>query len=148
MLDSADAEAPDFDQSSQFASRTYDQISGACVEVDTVVADQNGRRNLPGAAGEDQIEGEARLAGAGGTADQHGALADQDGRGVHRGRGGHCAGSLTTKCAPATVGWPSSSGGPVRFTAQMRPPCASTICLEIDTPSPEFRPKPWCGLSV
>ena len=39
-------------------------------------------------------------------------------------------------------------GAPVRFSAQMRPPWASTICLEIDRPRPEFWPKPWCGRSV
>ena len=38
--------------------------------------------------------------------------------------------------------------GPGRFSAQMRPPWASMICLEIDRPNPEFCPKPWCGRSV
>jgi hypothetical protein len=28
----------------------------------------------------------------------------------------------------------------VRFSAQMRPRCASTICREIDRPSPEWVP--------
>jgi len=46
MLDSTDAETPDFDQAGQFSRRPYDQISAACVEVDTVIADKNGRRNL------------------------------------------------------------------------------------------------------
>jgi hypothetical protein len=32
--------------------------------MDTVIADQNGRRKLPGASGENQIEGQPRLAGA------------------------------------------------------------------------------------
>jgi hypothetical protein len=31
--------------------------------MDTVIADQNGRRKLPGAAGENQIEGQPRFAG-------------------------------------------------------------------------------------
>jgi hypothetical protein len=32
--------------------------------MDTVIADQNGLRDLPGTAAQDEIEGEARLAGA------------------------------------------------------------------------------------
>ena len=111
--------------------------------MDTVVADQNGRRKLSGAPGEDQIEGQPRFAGARGPADQHGAIAHQHGGGVHaRALRRHGAGSLTTKRAPATVGLPSASAGPRRFSAQMRPLWASMICLEIDSPSPEFWPKP------
>src|SRR4051812_10640099 len=140
MLDSADAEAADLDQAGQLRRGADDQISAACVEVDTVIADQDGRRQLPRAAGENEVEGKPRLARAGGTADQHGAIAHQHGGGVHRRL--HCAGSRTMKRAPATVGWPSSSAGPARFSAQMRPPCASMICLEIDRPRPEFWPKP------
>jgi len=142
MLDPAYPEAPDFDQAGQFCHRPYNQFSAACVEVDTVVAHQNRSWNLPGAAGENQLEGKARFAGTGGAANQYGALTHQHGGGVYRGLPAHCAGSLTTKRAPATVGWPSSSGGPARFSAQMRPPCASMICLEIERPSPEFWPKP------
>ncbi|MFX7025243.1 hypothetical protein ABTI08_20195, partial [Acinetobacter baumannii] len=33
VVDSADAEAADFDQAGQFRRRPHDQISGACVEV-------------------------------------------------------------------------------------------------------------------
>ena len=75
-------------------------------EMDAVVADQHGRRNLPGAPGQDEIEGEARFAGAGGPADQHGAIADQHRGGVDARASGvrHGAGSRTTKRAPATVG--------------------------------------------
>ena len=36
----------------------------------------------PGPGGQNQVEGEARLAGAGGAADQNRAVADLDGRGV------------------------------------------------------------------
>jgi hypothetical protein len=62
---------------------------------------------------------------------------------------GYIAGSRTTKRAPSTLGgsW-STLATPMRFSAQMRPPCASMICLEIDRPRPEFCPKPWCGRSV
>ena len=87
---------------------------GHCVEMDTVVADQNGRRELSGASREDQIEGQPRLAGPGRPSDQHGAIAHQYGGGVHAGAISHGegAGSRTTKRAPATVGLPSASAGP------------------------------------
>ncbi len=147
----SDPKAPDLDQAGQFRGRPNLQLSGDCVEMDTVIADQNGGRKLPGAAGEYQLEGEAGLAGAGGAADQHGAISHPHGGSVHAGalgRHGAGAGSRTTKRAPSTVGLPSAPSGPWRFSAQIRPLCASMICLEIDSPSPEFWPKPWCGRSV
>src|SRR5213078_865461 len=49
----------------------------------------------------------------------------------------YIAGKRTTKRAPSTVG-PSSCETPMRFSARMRPPCASTIWREIESPSPEF----------
>jgi len=50
----------------------------------------------------------------------------------------HVAGRRTTKRAPAIFGSPPGAGGVTRFSAQMRPPWASTICREIESPSPEF----------
>ena len=133
----------DLDQAGQFARRAHQQLAGRCVQMDTVIADQHGRRNLSGAAGQDEIERQARFAGTRGPADQHGAIADQHGGGVDAcAAARHGAGSRTTKRAPAIVGLPSALTGPARFSAQMRPPWASMICLEIDSPSPEFCPKP------
>src|SRR3954466_10770252 len=72
----SDTQTPNFDQTGQFPRRADPQLSGHCVEMDTVITDQNGFRalssaaaqngvrRLSSAAGEDQIEGEARLAGA------------------------------------------------------------------------------------
>lgn len=59
-----DAEASDLDQAGQFRRRANEQLSGDCVEMDTVIADQNGLRKLSGASGENQVEGQPRLAGA------------------------------------------------------------------------------------
>ena len=42
----------------------------------------------------------------------------------------------------AMVASPSALSAPVRFSAQMRPPWASMICFEIDSPRPEFCPTP------
>ncbi len=132
------------DQAGQLPHRANHQFSVACVEMDTVVADQHGLSDLSRASGQDEIERQPRLACARRATDQHRPISHQ-----HRGRvdagspgAGHGAGSLTTKRAPATVGSPSSPAGPVRFSAQTRPPCASMICFEIDSPNPEFCPKP------
>ncbi len=59
-----DAEASDLDQAGQFRRWANEQLSGDCVEMDTVIADQNGLRKLSGASGENQVEGQPRLAGA------------------------------------------------------------------------------------
>jgi hypothetical protein len=58
------AETSNFDQAGQFSRRANPQLSGDCVEMDTVITHQNGRRKLAGAPSENQIEGEARLPGA------------------------------------------------------------------------------------
>ena len=51
--------------------------------------------------------------------------------------------SETVNRAPSTLpGASPAVGRAMRFSARMRPPWASTICLEIDRPSPEFCPKP------
>ena len=145
-----DSKPADFDQAGQFPRRAYDQLSAAVFQMHAIVANQHRRRYLPGAPGQDQIERQSRFAGARGPADQHGPIAYQHGRGVYAGGPGarHGAGSRTTKRAPAMVGSPSALTAPARFSAQIRPPWASMICLEIDSPSPEFWPKPWCGRSV
>ena len=55
----------------------------------------------------------------------------------------HMAGRRTAKRAPSTTGRSSAPlATPSRFSARMRPPCASMICFEIDRPRPEFWPKP------
>jgi hypothetical protein len=62
MVDSPDPEAANLDQAGQFLGRSYDQIPAACVEVDTVIADENRRRNLSAAPRENEVECEARFA--------------------------------------------------------------------------------------
>src|SRR5262249_13506641 len=116
---------------------------------DTVIPHQNSLRKLPGGPAHDQFKGQARLAGARRPTDQDCALSHLDRGGMDAGvRTRHGSGSLTTKRAPATVGSPAEAFRPGRFSAQMRPPCASMICLEIESPRPEFWPKPWCGRLV
>ena len=49
-LAAANAEPADLDQAGQFGCRPHAQLSRICVQMDTVVADQDGRGNLPGTA--------------------------------------------------------------------------------------------------
>jgi hypothetical protein len=62
-ITTANAEAPDFDQAGKPGRRADHQLPAVGPEVHAVVADQHGGRNLPAAAGEDQVKGEARFAG-------------------------------------------------------------------------------------
>ncbi len=120
----ADPEPANFNQARERWRWTDDQLALSRLQMHAVVTNQQGGRNLPGAAGQDQIEREARLAGTRSPADQHGASSHQHRRAVNAGVSGprHGAGSLTTKRAPAMLGSPSAPGGPARFSAQIRPP--------------------------
>ena len=145
-----DSQAAYLDAAGERGGGANHQLVALRPYMDAVVADQADGRSLAGAACQDEIEGKAGFAGPGGPANKYGAFADQHSGGVNAGaRGtcigwvaGHQVGSRTVKRAPATVGEPSSAGGPARFSAQIRPPWASTICFEIERPSPEFCPKP------
>ena len=55
-------------------------------------------------------------------------------------------GRPTTKRAPSGSDVASASVGRI-FSAQITPPCASTICLEIASPRPELLPKSFSGRS-
>ena len=59
-----DAETSNLDQAGQFSRRANPQLSGDCVEMDTVIAHQNGRWKLSSASSENQVEGQPRLSGA------------------------------------------------------------------------------------
>ena len=48
----SNTEAPDLDQAGQFRRWANPQLSGDCVEMDTVIAHQNGPRKLSGAPGD------------------------------------------------------------------------------------------------
>src|SRR6516162_4426455 len=120
-------------------------------EMNAVVAHQAREPQQAGVRRLNERECKLRFAGSRRPTDEDGARADQHGRGVH-GRSlirHHIAGSRTMKRAPSTKGVSSEAAGACwRFSAQMRPPCASMICLEIDRPRPEFCPKAWCGRCV
>ena len=87
----ADSQAPNFDEAGQGGRRTDHQCHLVRPDVDAVVPDQHGGRNLAGAASEHEIEGKARFAGTRGGANEHGAITDQHGGSMDGGfgRAGH-----------------------------------------------------------
>src|SRR5260221_13173953 len=110
-------------------------------EVKAIVADESGEPQQTRLRRLNERERKLRLARSRRPADEHGARAGQHGRGVH-GRSlsrHHMAGSRTVKRAPSTTGAPSTAGR-TRFSARMRPPCASILWLEMESPMPEFCP--------
>lgn len=135
-----------------------DQPPAKAFKTDPVIADQPCKK--PGAFGRfDQAQGDATFAGSGCAADQDAGLFDHDRAGMNiswsldfiltalrAGRfpaGGHRAfGSQSRSRAPSTAASPSSPIGPIRLIADMRPPWASMIWREIESPRPEFWPKP------
>ncbi len=118
------------------------QAARLCTKLGPVVGDETGaerdhpqckaglaRSRRPG----DQ-DGPAAMRHAGGVQDQ-----DLRVRGVGIRRRGH-TGKPTTKRAPRGSEFRSAAVGRM-FSAQITPPCASTICFEIESPRPELLPK-------
>src|SRR5450830_81435 len=146
MVAAADTEAADLDQPGKVRRRAHREAAAPISQIYPVIAYQHRRRKLPGTARQDQIERQPGFSRTGRTTDQDAEIADPHRRSVDAGCRTVCdrghVGNRTTKRAPATVAIPSASDGPGRFSAQMRPRCASMICFEIDRPNPEFWPKP------
>ncbi|OJY09154.1 MAG: hypothetical protein BGP05_05345 [Rhizobiales bacterium 62-47] len=68
----ADAKATYFQQAGQPRHGPNHHIAAAALEIDPVIADEQGGRNLAGTSGQDQVEYKPGLARPGGAADQHG----------------------------------------------------------------------------
>ncbi len=124
--------------------RTCDQAAVARLHMNAIVGYQARKGDLTAGRCMEEIEHEPRLARARRTANENAARVDEDCRGVNGGGGIHkvyVAGSRTRKRAPrtrsSTAALPGSRGA-TRFCASSRPPWASTICLEMNSPSPEF----------
>lgn len=94
-----------------------------------------------------EVQCKRRLAAARLAEDENRPAPQRDGAGMERG-GRPCVpvlpraqiGSPTTKRAPSGSEVMSAWVGRM-FSAQITPPCASTICLEIASPRPELLPK-------
>ena len=111
-------------------------------EVNAVVADEARELQQPRVRRLDEAERKLRLAGTRRSPDKHGASTCQHRGGMHGRSFGrhHMAGSRTMKRAPSTTAASPAAAARSRFSARMRPPCASMMYLEIDSPRPEFCP--------
>lgn len=130
-----DAVAVQFQLTGDRGVRLGDQTIAAPPHDHPVVSHQN-----PAEAA-DQRRSKTGLSAARWATKQQRAFAGQHrgGMQVERTRAhAPAAGSVTVNRAPA--GAPLA--GSTRFSAQITPRCTSTICREIDRPSPEFCPKP------
>lgn len=161
--DATQAETAQLDPARKCRMRPGREIIAFAGEADSIIAHQ-GRRNSDQVGAVEEKQGEGRFAGARVTPDQNARLTERDAGGMDRfagrGRVGHrasrrfqatqrlTAGRRTRKRAPRTVGSPSSSAGPGRFSARIVPRWACTIWREIERPRPEFWPKPCSGRSV
>ena len=103
-------------------------------QFDGVICDQ-------GSAESDHLNGERGFSGTRRAEDQQPTPFDRHAGRVQQKRhcGGH-TGRPTTKRAPRGSEVTSALVGRM-FSAQMTPPCASTICFEMARPSPEWLPK-------
>lgn len=139
------AKPPALDEAGDARMRTRDQIARA-TQHDSIVADEMDGA-MPTAA-RHQGEGESALAGPRSPENEQRRSADGDtgrvDRDVRRAHAaGLAAGSHTVNRAPRTGGGsPGPSGVPIRLAAKIVPPCTSMICREIESPRPEFCPKP------
>ena len=142
----ADAEAATLDQPGERAGAPGDQAAVAARGTDAVVRHEPGERARRAAPRSISRRARRRFARAGGAADQHArrrrpATQPHARVGPAQARGRRAGGRRSAR--------PATSSPLRRFSARIRPPWASTICLEIDRPRPEFWPKPWSsGRSV
>ena len=115
--------------------RPHQQLARLDNHLNPVVSHKASERQQPLRRGIDEIPCQQRFARAGRPPNENGLGSGENGRGMNGGIRRHqVAGRRTMKRAPSTRdGWP-----PMRFSTRIVPPCASTICLEIDRPSPEF----------
>ena len=132
MRQTEDPEATDFEPPGQRLGRSRDEAAVINPQDGLVVGDQ-------GPAGIDQAQRQVGLARPGGPPQQQPDALDHDASGVNQavrhGICGQSSGRRTRNRAPTTA--PSEFR---RFSAAIWPPRASTICLEIDRPSPEWVP--------
>ena len=137
-IEPQDADPADLDQACDRSGCTNNDAILFKLQYGLIVGDQTGTAI-------DQAKGEIRFPAARRTAEQDGATIDRNRGGVNEQAVGHdSAGSRTQNRAPVTA--PSAF---LWFSAQIKPRCATTICCEIERPSPEWVPNfSPCGRSV
>ena len=132
------SDPPRLDPAADGGGTGCDQSAFAAVQNRLVIGNQSGPHRH-------QLQSEARLARARGADDHHAAPRVGHRRSVDRQVAGwrRHTGRPTTKRAPSGSEVMSASVGRM-FSAQITPPCASTICFEMASPSPECSPN-WPG---
>ena len=154
ILQLLNSKAAHFEKTGEGGWRPRDEAVLNGLDMNTVVRHQTREDELPARCGLNEIEHQPRFARAGRPANEDRLWAGQDCRSMNGGGSVHkayIAGSRTRKRAPRMRSSPvpsPGSRGAMRFCASSLPSCASTICFEIDRPSPEFWPKFCCGRSV
>ena len=129
-LGAQQADAPRLDQPAKSARRAGNKsvIDGRHLHL--IIRNQNSPQA-------DHLQRKRRLAGPGRPKDQKSPAVDRDARGMQPNEMGRChTGRPTTKRAPSGSEVTSAWVGRM-FSAQITPPCASTICFEIASPRPE-----------
>jgi hypothetical protein len=128
-VDAHDPDAADLQQTGNWGGCVHSDALSRAPQLDLIV----GNKPCPGI---DQSQRQIRFSGARPTTEKHGVSRDRDRGGMNQQRSRHdSAGSLIQKRAPIVA--PAAS---LRFSAQIMPRCASTICFEIESPSPEWVP--------
>ncbi|MDB5658814.1 MAG: hypothetical protein JWS10_1429 [Cypionkella sp.] len=125
------ADASGFDHAGKLWRAGGDKLLSLRGDLGLVVSDERGSVS-------DQLQSERGFARARSADDQHTAPIHRHATGVHQ-RLRH-TGRPTTNRAPSGSEVGSALVGRM-FSAQITPPCASTICLLIDRPRPELLPK-------
>lgn len=137
-IEPQDADPSDLKQADDRSGRANLDVIVSTEQHGLIVGDQTG-------AAVDQAKGEIRFPAARRTAEQDSATIDRNRGAMNEQAAGHDpAGSRMQNRAPVTA--PSAF---LWFSAQIEPRCATTICCEIERPSPEWVPNfSPCGRSV
>src|SRR4029077_19200035 len=113
-------------------------------EMQAIIPHQTCKPQQARLRGMNEGKRQLRLPCPGGAPNEHSTGTGKHGRTMHRrdlASRHHMAGKRTVNRAPMTCGGSSvAEVNNSRFSPQIRPSCASTICLEIERPSPEFCP--------
>lgn len=134
-----DADAPCLNQPSQLLRRAGQKHIRVRPELRSVVCDQFGPQSH-------QLQRQSRFSGAGGPQNQQTLSVDRNTTGMYHATLWCHTGRPTTNLAPKGSDVMSAWVG-LMFSAQITPPCASMICLEIASPRPEWLPKSFFGRS-
>lgn len=134
-----DAQTARLDQTGQRRRRSSEQATGGDEDKGAIVGDQ-------APAGLEGAQSQITLAGAGGSFDEDAPPSAGDAPGYEAGMENHAAGRAIWNLAPlppsARLALRASPAirVPARFSAQILPPCASTIWRAMAKPSPELPP--------